>query len=139
MKIIKADVLGMCFGVRDALAIMDDIAAPRNVTIHGELVHNEKILDDLSERGFRMLGEKQRRSLPMTQTVLVTAHGISDKERIRLKQAGKELIDTTCPLVTRAHQAAQRYCKRMDSTSSSSASAATSRCRASSRISIALT
>ncbi|HZZ77062.1 MAG TPA: 4-hydroxy-3-methylbut-2-enyl diphosphate reductase [Gemmataceae bacterium] len=108
MKIIKADVLGMCFGVRDALAIMDDIARPEDVTIHGELVHNEKVLDDLSERGFRMVGEKQRRSLPMTDTVLITAHGISDKERARLAQAGKQLIDTTCPLVTRAHQAAQK-------------------------------
>src|SRR5476651_1325212 len=107
MKIIKADVLGMCFGVRDALAIMDDIATPEAVTIHGELVHNEKVLDDLHERGFRMIGEKQRRSLPVTDTVLITAHGVSDKERARLTQAGKELIDTTCPLVTRAHQAAQ--------------------------------
>ncbi len=108
MKIIKADVLGMCFGVRDALAIMDDIRDPRAVTIHGELVHNEKVLDDLADRGFRMLGERDRIALPMTNTVLVTAHGISDKERARLTQAGKTLIDTTCPLVTRAHQAAQR-------------------------------
>jgi 4-hydroxy-3-methylbut-2-en-1-yl diphosphate reductase len=108
MKIIKADVLGMCFGVRDALAIIDDVKRPEDVTIHGELVHNEKVLDDLDGRGFRMIGENQRRSLPMTQSVLITAHGISDKERARLKQAGKKLIDTTCPLVTRAHQAAQK-------------------------------
>jgi 4-hydroxy-3-methylbut-2-enyl diphosphate reductase len=108
MKIIKADVLGMCFGVRDALAIMDDIATPAEVTIHGELVHNEKILDDLDERGFKSVGENQRRALPVTQAVLITAHGVSDKERARLTQAGKQLIDTTCPLVTRAHQAAQK-------------------------------
>lgn len=108
MKIIKADVLGMCFGVRDALAIIDDVDRPEEVTIHGELVHNEKVLDDLAERGFRMVGEKQRRALPMTSSVLITAHGISEKERARLTQAGKQLIDTTCPLVTRAHQAAQK-------------------------------
>lgn len=108
MKIIKADVLGMCFGVRDALAIIDDVERPGAVTIHGELVHNEKILDDLQDRGFRMVGEKQRHSLPVTEVVLITAHGISDKERGRLQQAGKDIIDTTCPLVTRAHQAAQK-------------------------------
>jgi 4-hydroxy-3-methylbut-2-enyl diphosphate reductase len=108
MKIIKADVLGMCFGVRDALAIIEDVRNPDAVTIHGELVHNEKVLDDLSARGFRMIGESQRRPLPMTQTVLITAHGVSDKERARLEAAGKELIDTTCPLVTRAHEAAQK-------------------------------
>jgi 4-hydroxy-3-methylbut-2-enyl diphosphate reductase len=38
---------------------------------------------------------------------MITAHGISDRERSRLKTAGKTLIDTTCPLVKRAHQAAQ--------------------------------
>ena len=108
MKIIKADVLGMCFGVRDALAIMDEVRRPESVTIHGELVHNEKVLDDLEERGFRMLAEKRRHALPMTDTVLITAHGVSDKERTRLTDAGKQLIDTTCPLVTRAHQAAQK-------------------------------
>jgi 4-hydroxy-3-methylbut-2-en-1-yl diphosphate reductase len=108
MKIIKADVLGMCFGVRDALAIIDDVERPETVTIHGELVHNEKVLDDLHERGFQMVGETSRQALPMTQTVLITAHGVSAKERLRLSDAGKQLIDTTCPLVTRAHQAAQK-------------------------------
>jgi 4-hydroxy-3-methylbut-2-enyl diphosphate reductase len=108
MKIIKADVLGMCFGVRDALAIIEDVHDPERVTIHGELVHNERVLDDLAERGFRMSSEKQRHALPVTETVLITAHGVSAKERARLSDAGKELIDTTCPLVTRAHQAAQK-------------------------------
>jgi 4-hydroxy-3-methylbut-2-enyl diphosphate reductase len=108
MKIIKADVLGMCFGVRDALAIIEDVDRPETVTIHGELVHNEKVLDDLHERGFQMVGETTRQSLPLTQTVLITAHGVSDVERARLAGAGKQLIDTTCPLVTRAHQAAQK-------------------------------
>jgi 4-hydroxy-3-methylbut-2-enyl diphosphate reductase len=71
-------------------------------------VHNEKVLDALQERGFRMIGEQKRRPLPMTDAVLITAHGISDRERARLADAGKKIIDTTCPLVTRAHQAAQK-------------------------------
>ena len=108
MKILKAETLGMCFGVRDALAIIGDVEAPERVTIHGELVHNEKVLDDLHQRGFRMVAEKRRHALPVTETVLITAHGVSDRERARLQDAGKQLIDTTCPLVTRAHQAAQK-------------------------------
>jgi 4-hydroxy-3-methylbut-2-enyl diphosphate reductase len=40
--------------------------------------------------------------------VLITAHGVSDRERARLSAAGKGLIDATCPLVVRAHEAAQR-------------------------------
>jgi 4-hydroxy-3-methylbut-2-enyl diphosphate reductase len=108
MKVIKADVLGMCFGVRDALALIEQVDQPDGVTIHGELVHNELVLDRLHDRGFRMVQENQRRSLPVTDTVLVTAHGISNAERERLRQAGKHLLDTTCPLVERAHLAAQK-------------------------------
>jgi len=106
MRVIRADVMGMCFGVRDALKIIESIGEPGGVTIHGELVHNEVVLTGLRERGFAMVGESERRTLPGTSTVLITAHGISDRERARLSAGGKRLVDTTCPLVTRAHQAA---------------------------------
>lgn len=108
MKVIMAETLGMCFGVRDALEVLEDIERPEEVTIHGELVHNETVLAGLQARGFRMVDENSRTRLPATQTVLITAHGISDVERRRLEVAGKRLVDTTCPLVTRAHQAAQK-------------------------------
>jgi 4-hydroxy-3-methylbut-2-enyl diphosphate reductase len=108
MQIVRADVLGMCFGVRDALAFTEAVEHPESVTIHGELVHNEKVLQRLESRGFRQRTEGHRRSLPVTETVLITAHGISRRERERLLAAGKQLLDSTCPLVTRAHDAAQR-------------------------------
>src|SRR6516164_10805 len=107
MKVITADVMGMCFGVRDALGFMDTVPDPEAVTIHGELVHNEAVLTDLKERGFRMTSEADRRELPRTPLVLITAHGVSDAERRRLENAGKRLLDTTCPLVARAHEAAR--------------------------------
>ena len=105
MKVIRAEVMGMCFGVRDALEIIDGIGDPAEVTIHGELVHNEAVLGRLEASGFAMADEADRRT-PATPTVLITAHGISDRERRRLGEAGKRLVDTTCPLVTRVHQAA---------------------------------
>jgi 4-hydroxy-3-methylbut-2-enyl diphosphate reductase len=108
MKIIKADVLGMCFGVRDALAALAEVERPQEVTIHGELVHNERVLAQLQERGFRMVDETRRTALPVTETVLITAHGVSEVERRRLENAGRKLIDTTCPLVVRVHQAARK-------------------------------
>jgi 4-hydroxy-3-methylbut-2-en-1-yl diphosphate reductase len=108
MRVIRADVLGMCFGVRDALEVIDGIDEPATVTIHGQLVHNEVVQSQLRSRGFAMSSEAQRGAeLPETPAVLVTAHGISDRERARLESAGKRLVDTTCPLVTRVHQAAQ--------------------------------
>jgi 4-hydroxy-3-methylbut-2-enyl diphosphate reductase len=107
MRVLLAEVMGMCFGVRDALKRLEGIEQPGQVTIHGELVHNEVVLTQLGARGFHMVSETNRRALPQTPTVLVTAHGISDRERRRLESAGKQLVDTTCPLVTRAHRAAQ--------------------------------
>ncbi len=108
MQVIVADVLGMCFGVRDALRLIDTVPQPDCVTIHGELVHNEVVTGRLQRRGFHMVSETSRHGLPATETVLVTAHGISDRERRRLRDAGKELLDTTCPLVQRAHDAARK-------------------------------
>jgi len=108
MQVLRADVMGMCFGVRDALHLMDGIADPQRVTIHGELVHNEAVLTQLQARGFRMTSETDRHDMPPTPLVLITAHGVSDVERRRLQGAGKELVDTTCPLVARAHAAARQ-------------------------------
>jgi 4-hydroxy-3-methylbut-2-enyl diphosphate reductase len=108
MEVIRAEVMGMCFGVRDALKALADVERPADVTIHGELVHNEVVLHRLDARGFRQVSETARRELPLTETVLITAHGISQAERARLEAAGKHLLDTTCPLVTRAHHAAQK-------------------------------
>lgn len=106
MRIVRAETLGMCFGVRDALKLMDRIADPSRVTVHGELVHNEVVLVELNARGFETVDESKRASLSNRPDVLITAHGVSDRERTRLEAAGKRLIDTTCPLVRRAHDAA---------------------------------
>jgi 4-hydroxy-3-methylbut-2-enyl diphosphate reductase len=106
VKVIRADVMGMCFGVRDALKVIASEDRPQDVTIHGELVHNERVLVELERRGFGMTRESDRAGTPATPTVLITAHGVSDRERERLARAGKQLVDTTCPLVTRVHQAA---------------------------------
>lgn len=107
MQVLRAQEMGMCFGVRDALEVIGGIEDPAGVTIRGELVHNEVVLAELDRRGFVQSGEEDGLAMPATPTVLVTAHGISDTERARLEAAGRRLIDTTCPLVARAHRAAK--------------------------------
>jgi 4-hydroxy-3-methylbut-2-enyl diphosphate reductase len=108
MQIIRASAMGLCFGVRDALQTARDVEQSADVTIHGELVHNQQVLVQLQAQGFQMLAEHERHLVPPTSTVLVTAHGISERERGRLLAEGKRLIDTTCPLVRRVHETAQR-------------------------------
>lgn len=107
MKVIRADEMGMCFGVRDALHATRAVADPTLVTIHGELVHNPLVATALAEAGFRQSPEDSREAAVGTPLVLITAHGVSNAERQRLAAANKDVIDTTCPLVRRAHEAAQ--------------------------------
>jgi 4-hydroxy-3-methylbut-2-enyl diphosphate reductase len=106
MQVKRADAMGMCFGVRDALSAIEQVADPSVVTIHGELVHNGEVLQLLESRGFHQSHEDSRQ-VPATPQVLITAHGVSNRERQKLRGAGKTLIDTTCPLVHKAHDAAQ--------------------------------
>ena len=54
MRVIRAEVMGLCFGVRDALEVIDGIDEPSTVTIHGQLVHNEIVQGRLAARGFAM-------------------------------------------------------------------------------------
>lgn len=111
MKVIRASAMGMCFGVKDAIEITKEIPHPSSVTIYGELVHNEEIVSNLANRGFQSMPETQRRQIPQSPHVLITAHGVSEKERQKLLDAGKQLIDTTCPLVRYVHESAVRLQK----------------------------
>lgn len=111
MRVIRAEAMGMCFGVRDAIALTETVCHPPDVTIYGELVHNEQVSSRLAARGFASQSEVGRQ-IPPTRTVMITAHGVSNSERKKLSNAGKEIIDTTCPLVRRAHDTAlQAYDK----------------------------
>jgi len=105
MLIVMAREMGMCFGVKDALEVARKHPEPHRVTIHGELVHNPQVNAELSARGFEVSGELER-TVPATPAVMITAHGVSHAERQRLAEAGKEIVDTTCPLVRRVHKTA---------------------------------
>ncbi len=109
MKIFVASHLGLCFGVRDALNASRSVSAPGQTTIFGELAHNPLINNELRNAGFLQVSEIDRESLNIeTPRVLVTAHGISNTQKTHLAARGHQLIDTTCPLVHRVHEAAQQ-------------------------------
>jgi 4-hydroxy-3-methylbut-2-enyl diphosphate reductase len=105
MKIIRAEHLGMCFGVRDAIALAVSQSRTQPVTVLGELVHNETVLGDLLQNGVQMantLGEVR------TDAVMITAHGASEAALGRARARGLSIIEATCPLVHVAHRAVTR-------------------------------
>ncbi|HEY1170745.1 MAG TPA: 4-hydroxy-3-methylbut-2-enyl diphosphate reductase [Verrucomicrobiae bacterium] len=100
MKILRAEHLGMCFGVRDAIALAKAHAAQQPVTILGQLVHNETVLNDLKQHGVRMAEQVNDVTTP---SVLITAHGTSQRHLAHIRDQGLEVFEATCPLVHHAH------------------------------------
>ena len=90
----------MCFGVRDAIDLA--LRQPGPVTILGDLVHNESVLQNLRSQGVRT--EHQVANVT-TPTVMITAHGASEKALNRIRERGLDVVEATCPLVHFAHRA----------------------------------
>ena len=97
----RAEHLGMCFGVRDAINFARSKVAEHPITVMGELVHNTSVLDDLKKRGVRFQDKPEQVD---TKSAMITAHGASNRVRNRAKMAGLKISDATCPLVHYAHQ-----------------------------------
>jgi 4-hydroxy-3-methylbut-2-en-1-yl diphosphate reductase len=102
MKIIRAEHLGMCFGVRDAITLALDTARREPLTILGDLVHNETVLAELRTRGIEI---EQKPENVQTPTVMITAHGASERAIRQTRERGLTVLEATCPLVHLAHRA----------------------------------
>lgn len=102
MKIIRAEHLGMCFGVRDAIALAHETAAHQPLTILGDLVHNDTVLAKLRAQGIKIEQQPERIS---TNAVMITAHGTSQKILDHTRARGLQVLEATCPLVHVAHRA----------------------------------
>lgn len=102
MTIQLAEHYGLCFGVRDALAEAERLAAKGPLTILGELVHNPIVRDRLATAGVGESRLDEPGSAPTSQ-VMITAHGASNTARKAWQHAGFGVADGTCPLVRHAH------------------------------------
>ena len=106
MEILLAQDMGFCWGVRRAIDIMEKAAQDRGEIISvGPIVHNPQVVDDLQRKGIRTDKLPEDDSLP----VAITAHGVGPDVLDRVKSTGAEIIDGTCPIVTRS----QRWARKM--------------------------
>ena len=101
IRILRAKHLGMCFGVRDAIALAQREAEAGPLTVLGDLVHNEDVLGDLKSRGVLMVRDAAEVT---TATVMITAHGASQQVLHRVRESGLHVLGATCPLVAYAHR-----------------------------------
>ena len=101
MKVIRAEHLGMCFGVRDAITLALSQSARTPLTVLGELVHNETVLAGLRARGIRITSQLDAVD---TSRVMITAHGASEVATQQARDRGLQVLEGTCPLVRLAHR-----------------------------------
>lgn len=106
MKILVAEDFGICFGVRDAIAQAEQLAAEQPLTILGELVHNPIVRERLQQQGVHEGALESK--ISSSRRVMITAHGASDKKRTEWREAGFDVADGTCPLVRHAHEQLKR-------------------------------
>ena len=102
MKIFLAKDAGYCFGVRDAVNLAYDTAeAHGEVYMLGTIVHNERVIENLSNAGAKVV--KTLDDVPEDKPILFRAHGTAPELWKKTDKKKLNLVDATCPLVTEIH------------------------------------
>ena len=107
MKVEVLEPHGMCAGVNAAIA---KALRLRNVYCLHELVHNEIVIGELKDLGFKFVDRIE--DVPKGETVVFSAHGVSPAVRETAKARKLKVVDTTCPFVARVHRAAKAFAER---------------------------
>jgi len=102
MKILVAKDAGYCFGVRDAVNLAYDTAKDHGeVYMLGTIVHNEKVVEDLSKAGTKVVDKIDE--VAKDKPILFRAHGTAPRVWDKAKNKNLNIIDATCPLVIEIH------------------------------------
>ncbi len=112
--VLLASPRSFCAGVERAIEIVVQTLQRRDtpVYVRKEIVHNKHVVGDLARRGARFVDELDE--VPDGATVVFSAHGVSPAVRAEAARRGMEVIDGTCPLVTKVHSEARRFAGRGD-------------------------
>lgn len=106
MEILKAKVQGFCFGVAITVKKAEEAIAQRDdVTTLGHVVHNPQMVESLASRGL-----KNAQSVDDVKdgALFVRAHGLPMEVFAKAEARGLEVIDATCPMVTKIHVQAEK-------------------------------
>ena len=103
MKAILANPRGFCAGVDRAIEIVERAlelyGAP--IYVRHEVVHNKFVVDNLKAKGAIFVEEIHE--VPDDNTVIFSAHGVSQAVRKEAENRALTIFDATCPLVTKVH------------------------------------
>lgn len=109
MELIIGKTAGFCFGVRNAVdKTYEKINKnTKNLYCLGELVHNEKIVEDITKKG--VITVESILQIPNNSNVIIRAHGVEPSVYNIAKEKNLRIIDLTCPKVARVHELAKEF------------------------------
>lgn len=110
MKVIKAEKMGFCFGVKRAIEKAEQaLKKESKINTFGALIHNSQFVEKLKKEGVGIVEDVQ--DIEPGTTVIVRAHGLPPKTMKDIEKKGAAIIDATCPKVLNI----QRLAKRLES------------------------
>ncbi len=112
MEIIRASVLGFCFGVRRAVDLAEkalEESESKKVYSLGPLIHNESALAELYKKGLEIIEEDKVESIPTGSVVILRAHGVAPVIINILEEKKCKIIDATCPRVKASQKMVEKY------------------------------
>jgi len=111
-KVILASPRGFCAGVVRAIEIVNLAldSFPKPVYVRKEIVHNPYVVEDLRRKGAVFVETLDE--VPEAETVIFSAHGVAPGVWAKARSRRLNVIDATCPLVTKVHVEALRYAGR---------------------------
>jgi 4-hydroxy-3-methylbut-2-en-1-yl diphosphate reductase len=114
IKVLLASPRSFCAGVERAIDVVEQALRHRRppVYVRKQIVHNTHVVADLETRGAVFVDELA--AVPNGSTVVFSAHGVSPAVRAEAARRGLDVIDATCPLVTKVHAEARRFAARGD-------------------------
>ena len=111
MKIIPAENMGFCFGVRRAVDMAVSAAKEHGrVYTLGELIHNRSVVNELAEEGVIPISSIEE--LPEGGILVIRSHGVSPDIIDSCRAQGIEFIDCTCPFVMKIHEIVKEHYKK---------------------------
>lgn len=112
-KIVVAETLGYCWGVRRAVDIIQDAADTEHpVAPIGDIIHNPQVVQRLRTQGVEGATSVDEAKSRGFRRVAITAHGMGPHLAVQAEENGLELIDTTCPLVIKVQRLAQKLVRQ---------------------------
>jgi 4-hydroxy-3-methylbut-2-enyl diphosphate reductase len=109
MRVILAQPRGFCAGVVRAIEIVDRALQQHGapVYVRHEIVHNRHVVDNLRQKGARFVEELDE--VPQGAVAIFSAHGVAQTVERDAEARGLDVLDATCPLVTKVHVQGRQY------------------------------